>query len=84
MISDEGRFTLQLRDFETDAGLDLKVYLATATDGSEFVNLGGLKGNSGNQTYEVPAGTDTQKYDTVPDLVPGVSVGFAAAPLNAG
>ncbi|MDQ3647108.1 MAG: DM13 domain-containing protein [Actinomycetota bacterium] len=68
VISDEGRLTL----------------LATATDGSEFVNLGGLKGNSGNQTYEVPAGTDTQKYDSVLIRRRAFSVGFAAAPLKAG
>lgn len=66
------------------SGPDLKVYLATAADGSEFVNLGGLKGNSGNQTYEVPAGTDTQKYDTVLIWCRALSVGFAAAPLKAG
>ena len=84
VISQEGRLTLQLRDFETDAGPDLKVYLATGTDGSEFVDLGGLKGNSGNQTYEVPAGTDTQKYDTVLIWCRAFSVGFTAAPLKAG
>lgn len=39
------------------------IYLATGTDGSESSTSGGLKG-SGNQTYEVPAGTDTQ-HDTV-------------------
>ncbi len=84
VISQDDRLTLQLRDFETDAGPDLKVYLATGTDGSDFVDLGGLKGNSGNQTYEIPAGTDTEKYDTALIWCRAFSVGFTAAPLKAG
>jgi len=83
VIGQDARLTLQLRDFETDAGPDLRVYLATATDGSDFVDLGDLKGNSGNQAYEVPARTDTQKFDTVLIWCRAFSVGFTAAPLNA-
>lgn len=84
VIRQDGRLTLQLRDFDTDAGPDLRVYLATATNGSEFVDLGSLKGDSGNQSYEVPAGTDTQKYDTALIWCRAFSVGFTAAPLKAG
>src|SRR5688572_22411159 len=52
---------LTLTDFRTDAGPDLFVYAVPsgATDSVEGgVRLGGLKGNIGNQQYELPAGLE--------------------------
>lgn len=53
---------LTLTDFATDNGPDLLVYLvpADAPDGSVegFVDLGVLKGNIGDQQYDVPDGVD--------------------------
>ncbi|MGH2801825.1 MAG: DM13 domain-containing protein, partial [Thermoleophilaceae bacterium] len=78
-----GALTLQLRDFHTDAGPDLRVYLATDGEAGDFKDLGGLKGNSGNQVYDIPAGTDTGRYDTVLIWCRAFSVPFTEAPLSA-
>ena len=32
---------------------------------SDFVSLGRLKGDMGNQNYEIPNGTDLTKYNNV-------------------
>lgn len=82
VVSDGGALALQLRDFETDAGPDLRVYLSTDTDASDFVDLGALRGNSGNQRYDVPAGTDTTKYQHALIWCRAFSVSFTAAELK--
>ncbi|MEO8106897.1 MAG: DM13 domain-containing protein, partial [Actinomycetes bacterium] len=49
-----------LTDFVTDPGPDLKVYVVPkGADVEDGVNLGSLKGNKGNQQYDVPASLDT-------------------------
>ena len=77
-----GATVLQLRDLKTDPGPDLRVYLATDESAAKFVDLGVLKGNQGNQSYTVPAGTSTSRYDTVLVWCRSFSVGFAAADLS--
>jgi len=62
-LVDTGEGTVvTLTDFATDNGPDLFVYLVpdTAPAGSvdDFVDLGTLKGNVGDQQYDVPAGVD--------------------------
>ena len=61
---------LRLEDFNVTNGPDLYVYLSesTAPQGTlqsldRYVNLGLLKGNAGNQTYEIPEAF--QGYNTV-------------------
>jgi hypothetical protein len=61
----DGRTFLRLENLKATNGPDLYVYLSTGKDASDIVNLGRLKGNIGNQNYEIPAGTDLSKYDTV-------------------
>ena len=78
----DGKQQLQLRDFKTDAGPDLKVYLATDSSAAEFVSLGALKGNSGNQVYGLPGSVDLKKYDTVLIWCRAFTVGFGQAPLQ--
>jgi hypothetical protein len=71
LTGSDGRRVLRLEDFTTDNGPDLFVYLSTApADGSapfdaEFVNIGGLKGNVGNQNYDIPAEVDLGRFATV-------------------
>lgn len=53
-----GSKVLRLEDFMSTNGPDLYVYLSTDKEASDFVNLGGLKANIGNQNYDIPTGTD--------------------------
>ena len=54
----DGSRVVTLTDFKTDPGPDVRVYLVPDPGGSvkDAVDLGGLKGNKGNQQYDVPAG----------------------------
>ncbi|MGB7936905.1 MAG: DM13 domain-containing protein [Nitrososphaeraceae archaeon] len=61
----DGRTFLRLENLKATNGPDLYVYLSADKDASDIVNLGRLKGNIGNQNYEIPAGTDLSKYNTV-------------------
>ena len=52
-----------LEDLVVTNGPDLYVYLSTDKSASDFVNLGRLKANMGNQNYPITGGTDMTKYD---------------------
>jgi electron transfer DM13 len=85
-----GRRVLRLTDFTTSNGPDVRVYLVAATDAADnetvtkagFVELGALKGNQGNQNYDVPAGLDLGKYRAVTIWCQRFGVNFATAPLT--
>lgn len=80
--------TLRLEDFASTNGPSLFVYL-TAADADEpdgeldadHVDLGALRGNVGNQNYQVPADVDLEVYDTVVIWCRPFSVAFGAADL---
>ena len=77
---------LTLTNFEVDNGPDLRVYLVAgpARDESgvdDFEDLGALKGNKGNQQYELPPQLDLERYSTVVIWCRAFSVNFARAPL---
>jgi hypothetical protein len=83
----QGDRVLTLTGFEVDNGPDLRVYLVAgpATTESEVdghVDLGGLKGNKGNQQYAIPGDVDTRRYSTVVIWCRAFSVLFARAPLR--
>jgi hypothetical protein len=83
MLNDGSRI-LRLEDFETSNGPDVRVYVSTGEPyGKDFVDLGGLKGNVGNQNYAIPSGTDLERYDTVVIWCRRFTVAFGAAPLAA-
>ncbi|MGB5090080.1 MAG: DM13 domain-containing protein [Nitrososphaeraceae archaeon] len=48
--------------------------MSTDRGASDFVNLGRLKGNMGNQNYLIPVGTGLTKYVTVLKLCRTFSV----------
>lgn len=80
---------VRLEDLRTSNGPDVVVYLSAAPASGpeaafeeEPVNLGSLKGNVGDQNYEVPEGTDLDRYRTVVIWCRRFSVAFAAAPLS--
>ena len=82
-----GTRVLTLTNFEVDNGPDLRVYLVAgpARDESgvdDFEDLGALKGNKGNQQYELPRGLDLERYSTVVIWCRAFSVNFARAPLT--
>ena len=80
-----GGHVLTLTDFETDAGPDLRVRLVRGdtTDGGAAgaIDLGGLKGNRGNQQYDLPRGNDGKGYSVVV-WCRAFSVAFTAARLS--
>ena len=79
---------LRFENFSTDNGPDLRVYL-TASDANgdsgafddDFVDLGVLKGNIGDQNYEIPTDVDLSVYDTVVVWCVRFSTPFTAADL---
>lgn len=85
----DGRRVLRLTDFNTSNGPDLQVYLVAARDAGDsdsvkkagFVSLGALKGNQGDQNYEIPAGVDLARYQAVSVWCRRFSANFITAPL---
>ena len=80
-----GQRFLRFENFETDNGPDLNVYLVNGSTGdvSDYIDLGDLKGNVGEQNYELPEGVDLSVYDTVWIWCVRVSSGFGSAELAA-
>ena len=86
----DGKKTLRLTDFATSNGPDVHVYLVAAQDAKDndsvtkagFLDLGSLKGNIGDQNYELPANADLAKYRAVKIWCKRFSVKFGTAPLN--
>ena len=85
----DGKKTLRLTNFATSNGPDVHVYLVAANDAKDndavtkagFVDLGSLKGNIGDQNYELPANADLAKYRAVTIWCKRFSVNFGTAPL---
>jgi hypothetical protein len=88
----DGRRIVRLTEFETSNGPDVRVYLVAADDASDnetvtragFVDLGALKGNKGDQNYEVPQGLDIDRYGAVTIWCRRFGVNFATASLQLG
>lgn len=78
----DGKQLLRLEDFKSTNGPDLYVYLATDDTAQEYVSLGELKANIGNQNYEIPEGTDLTKYNTVLIWCKQFSVLFGSAEIS--
>ena len=87
----DGKRVLRFTDFMTSNGPALKVYLVAAEDAADnatvtdvgFVDLGALKGNLGDQNYEIPDGVDLTKYRAATVWCSRFNVNFATAPLAA-
>ncbi len=87
----DGRRVLRLTGFQTSNGPDVRVVLVAAADvrqdrdvtASDHVDLGAMKGNIGDQNYDVPAELDLSRYRTVSIWCRRFSVNFGAAPLAA-
>jgi len=80
--ADDGSRFLRFENFKATNGPDLFVYLATDETANDFVNLGVLKGNIGNQNYMIPPGADLSNHDTVLIWCKQFSVLFGSAQLS--
>lgn len=85
----DGKKTLRLTDFATSNGPDVHVYLVASADATDndtvtkagFIDVGTLKGNIGDQNYDLPADTDLAKYRAVTIWCKRFGVNFGTAPL---
>ena len=81
---------LRLENLNVTNGPDLRVYLVRHPDptksgdikDSEFVDLGTLKGNIGNQNYPIPPGTDVAQFASAVVWCRAFGVLFATAPFG--
>jgi hypothetical protein len=88
----DGKLVLRLTNFKTSNGPDVHVVLVAAKDAdddanfvkndTERVELGKLKGNEGDQNYQIPVGTDLAKFQTVSIYCERFNANFGAAPLE--
>jgi Electron transfer DM13 len=77
-----GRTILRLENFQSTNGPNVHLYLATDKAASNFIDLGRLKANNGNQNYNIPARTDLAKYNTALIWCKDFSVLFGSVQLN--
>ncbi|MFF5701130.1 DM13 domain-containing protein [Streptomyces sp. NPDC012794] len=90
----DGSHTLRLENLDTSNGPDLRVWLTDAPvkegvagwsvfDDGKYVSLGKLKGNRGDQNYEIPAGANLADFSSVTIWCDRFDVSFGAAALKA-
>ena len=90
--SADGKEYLRLSDFTTSNGPDVHVRLVRAEDRAldqeivkgdfDNVELGILKGNQGDQNYDLPASVDLNKYRAVAIYCEGFHAIFGVARLE--
>ncbi len=81
---------LRLTEFATSNGPDVQVYLVAAPDSTDaetvkkagFIHVGALKGNQGDQNYDIAADVDLAKYQSVTVWCRRFSANFGTAPLK--
>lgn len=89
----DGTRLLAIENLDTSNGPDVHVWLSAAdavegfdgwflAGGAAYYDLGMIKGNQGNQLYEIPAEVDLAAYRSVSLWCVQFSVGFGAAQLN--
>lgn len=85
----DGRVFLRFEELNTLNGPDLRVYLSEVPAGGDahaygedFVDLGQLKGNKGNQNYLVPEDVDLTRFKSAVIWCRRFTVGFGVAPLS--
>ena len=73
---------LRFENFDTVNGPDLFIYLSADLEANDFINLGEIKGTKGNINYNIPEGTDIEKYNKVLVWCRAFSVLFSYAELS--
>ena len=77
----DGSKILRLDNFKSTNGPNVHVYLSTDKHATDYVDLGKLKANNGNQNYNIPTGTDIRKHNIVLIWCKDFSVLFGSAVL---
>jgi len=85
----DGTRVLRFTNFKTSNGPDVHVYMVAADDAKDvaavqragFIDLGVLKGNIGDQNYNLGNDLDLAKYRAVSIWCKRFSVNFGTAPL---
>jgi hypothetical protein len=88
--TEPGKRILRLTNFKTSNGPDVHVYLVAANDATDndsvkkagFLDLGSIKGNEGDQNYDLPANVDLSKNRAVTIWCARFNVNFGTAPLQ--
>ncbi|MDI9887677.1 DM13 domain-containing protein [Streptomyces sp. HNM0645] len=89
----DGSRTLRIEGLDTSSGPDLRVWLTDAPvkegkdgwhvfDDGQYVSLGKLKGNKGDQNYALPADADLNRLTSVTIWCDRFDVSFGAAELG--
>jgi hypothetical protein len=86
---EDGQRILRLEDFESTNGPDLFVYLTVAGSAdddaaldADFIDLGVLTGNIGNQNYAIPDEVDLDRYTSVVIWCRRFTTSFGVADLS--
>ena len=87
----DGREMVRLTGFQTSNGPDVHVDLVAVPDAldsatvtkADRLDLGTMKGNIGDQNYDIPKGTNLAKYPAVTIWCKRFDVNFGTAPLKA-
>ncbi|MFO0874357.1 MAG: DM13 domain-containing protein [Phycisphaerales bacterium] len=86
----DGTRVLRFTDFETSNGPDVRVLLIAANDATDNdtvkasapLELAPLKGNVGDQNYDIPTSVDLGRYRAVTIWCNRFNVNFGTAPLT--
>ena len=85
----DGGQVLRFENFSATNGPDLHVLLSEHPAPASrdevmqgYIDLGSLKGNVGNQNYEIPAGTDISRYNSIVIYCMPFHVVFSTASLG--
>jgi hypothetical protein len=87
---EDGRHVLRLSDFSTSNGPDVHVLLVASDDAKDnetvksagYIDVSKMKGNIGDQNYDLPAGIDLGRYRAVTIWCNRFGVNFGTAPLK--
>lgn len=85
-----GKRILRFTNFRTSNGPNVRVYLVAADDPkdnatvrrADYVDLGDMKGNIGDQNYAIGPDVDLSKYRSVSLWCKRFSINFGSAPLT--
>lgn len=77
-----GSQILRLENFKSTNGPDVHLYLSNNKQANDFIDLGRLKANNGNQNYKIPMDIDFNHYGYVLIWCKPFSILFGSAQLN--